>query len=154
MRSRTLSSIAATAVMALGISLLVTGPGSAEPNKTLAQAQEELEALEIRAGTASEKFNEAEVLLAAATRRVEQARTKAGDTAPAGQAASKRPTATKAIARPGHVIFRGIRSGTRISTIKSKMASPSVVLPEPDSPTTPSVVPDLTEMVTSSTART
>ena len=77
MRSRTLSSIAATAVMALGISLLVTGPGSAEPNKTLAQAQEELEALEIRAGTASEKFNEAEVLLAAATRRVEQARTKA-----------------------------------------------------------------------------
>lgn len=77
MRSRTLSSIAATAVMALGISLLVTGTGSAEPNKTLVQAQEELEALEIRAGTASEKFNEAEVLLAAATRRVEQARTKA-----------------------------------------------------------------------------
>ncbi|MCA0330015.1 MAG: C40 family peptidase [Actinobacteria bacterium] len=61
-------------VLALVASLAVSGPGSAEPSKSLAQAQAELEALEIEAETASEKFNEAEVKLAEVTRMVQRAR--------------------------------------------------------------------------------
>lgn len=112
MRSRTLGSIAATAVLAFGFSLLVTGPGSAEPNKTLAQAQEELE---VQAGTASEKFNEAEVLLAAATRRVDQARTKA---AAAKAELDSLTAATNLLAAHAYMNGSGRRSQPRTAAVQ------------------------------------
>lgn len=77
MRARTLRGAIAAAVVALAATLLVPAPGSAEPTKSLEQAQAELEALEMQAETASEKFNEAEVRLAEVARKVKRARAKA-----------------------------------------------------------------------------
>ena len=77
MRSRLNRIAAAAGLVAVVATLAVTAPGSAEPSKTLKQAQAELEALEIQAETASEKFNEAEVKLEEATRKVRRARDKA-----------------------------------------------------------------------------
>ncbi len=74
MRARTLRGAAGAVVVALVATLAVSSPGSAEPGKSLSQAQAELEALEMQAETASEKFNEAEVKLADATRKVQRAR--------------------------------------------------------------------------------
>lgn len=86
MRARTLRGAIGAVVVALVTTLAVTAPGSAEPTKSLAEAQAELETLEIQAETASEKFNEAEVKLAEATRKVQRARV-AADAARAGFAA-------------------------------------------------------------------
>ena len=74
MRARTLRGAAGAVVVALVATLAMSSPGSAEPGKSLSQAQAELEALEMQAETASEKFNEAEVKLADATRKVQRAR--------------------------------------------------------------------------------
>lgn len=73
-RSRfALAAISASAVVGLGLSVLPAAPASAEPSLTLAQANAKLDALQTKAGAATEAYNQARIAVDAAKRNAASA---------------------------------------------------------------------------------